>query len=82
MHAVFITNHYRVLAAIYNHTVTIGGETYCPLRQKEIATELGLSRIAVNKIFLELCEIGYLCKLARGKWKLTDEAVAFLHATS
>ncbi len=82
MHAVFITNHYRVLTAIYNHTITIGDESYCPLRQKEIATELGLSRIAVNKIFLELCQIGYLCKLARGKWKLTDEAVAFIHATS
>ena len=82
MHAVFITNHYRVLTAIYNHTITIGDESYCPLRQKEIATELGLSRIAVNKIFLELCEIGYLRKLARGKWKLTDEAVQFIHATS
>lgn len=81
MDSIFITNQYKVLEVMYENTVFISNKRYCPLGQKEIANELGLSRAAVNKIFAELKNIGYINMITRGKWKLSDQANEMIRIT-
>lgn len=81
MDEMFTTNQYKVLETIYNNTVTIAEKEYCPLGQREIAEELGLSRAVVNKIFAELKEAGYISVVTRGKWKLSAEASEMIRIT-
>lgn len=81
MNAIFTTNQYKVLEVIYNNTLSIADNKYCPLGQGEIADELGLSRAVVNKIFTELKENGYISMVTRGKWKMSDEATEMIRVT-
>ncbi len=74
MNEIFLTNTYRVLKAMYNNSHQIGKEVYCPLGQGEIAEELGLSRVLVNKIFSDLRKNNYITMMSRGKWQLTKQA--------
>ena len=74
MNDIFVTNTYRVLKTMYNNSRQIGKDTYCPLGQREIADDLGLSRAAVNKIFTDLRKGGYIIMLSRGNWQLTKLA--------
>lgn len=74
MDDIFTTNTYKVLETMYDNTLAVAGKEYCPLSQAEIADDLGLSRVAVNKIYKELTEKGYIEMIARGKWKLTAQA--------
>ncbi len=74
MLSIFVTNHYRVLEAMYDSTVSIAGKAYCPLGQGEIAEKLSLSKTVVNKIFTDLRNDGYIRMITRGKWKLSGEA--------
>lgn len=79
MNQMFVTNHYRVLETMYAHTLSDG--SYCPLGQGEVAERLHLSRVAVNKIFSELKEAGYISMVIRGKWKLSDKAILLIQTT-
>lgn len=81
MNAIFTTNQYKVLEAMYDNTLSIADKEYCPLGQGEIANELGLSRAAVNKIFAELRETGYISMITRGKWRLSDQANEMIKIT-
>lgn len=74
MDELFITNAYRVLRVMYNNSRQVGKETYCPIGQREVAEDLGLSRAIVNKIFNELKTTGYIIMLSRGNWQLTERA--------
>ena len=74
MDELFITNAYRVLRVMYNNSRQVGKETYCPIGQREVAEDLGLSRAIVNKIFNELKITGYIIMLSRGNWQLTERA--------
>ena len=76
----FFTNTYRVLRLIEYNSMSIGELFYCPLGQREIATELGLSRVAVNKIFQDLKTEGYIEMVSRGKWKVTEKAETIVKA--
>lgn len=81
MNAMFTTNQYKVLETMYENTLTIADEEYCPLGQGEVAKELGLSRAVVNKIFTELKDNGYITMVTRGKWKLSDQANEMIRVT-
>lgn len=74
MNDIFVTNTYRVLKVMYNNSRQVGKETYCPIGQREVAEDLGLSRAIVNKIFNELKTTGYIIMLSRGNWQLTEHA--------
>lgn len=82
MDAIFTTNQYKVLEAMFNNTLSVADRKYCPLGQGEIANELGLSRVAVNKIFTELKDAGYISMVTRGKWKLSDKATKIIRVTN
>ena len=73
MDDLFITNHYRILRLMYNNRREHEGVVYCPLGQRELAEELGLSRVCVNKIFKDLINKGYIQLLLRGKWVLLEK---------
>lgn len=74
MEAIFTTNTYKVLESMYDNTLSVADKEYCPLSQAEIADDLGLSRVAVNKIYKDLADKGYIEMIARGKWKLSKKA--------
>ena len=75
MDDMFVTNAYRVLRTLYFNSLSVGETSYCPLGQREVALDMGLSRISVNKIFVDLRSAGYITMLSRGKWKLTDKGM-------
>ena len=81
MNKIFITNQYKVLEVMYNNTLYIANKKYCPLDQSEIANKIGLSRVAVNKIFNELKNAGYISMITRGKWQLSKEANKIIKIT-
>lgn len=72
-----LSDSYRVLQIIYKNQVTIGGKTYCPLSQKDIATELGTTRITVNGIIKKLKSNNLLQTESR-KYILTETALKFV----
>lgn len=81
MDDIFTTNAYKVLKVMHSNTLTIADKTYCPLSQAEIANDLGLSRVAVNKIYKELIKKGYIEMIVHGKWKLTAQANDFIQSS-
>jgi Mn-dependent DtxR family transcriptional regulator len=81
MDAMFTTNQYKVLEIMYENTLTIAEEKYCPLGQGEIAKQLEISRAVVNKVFNDLKENGYISMVTRGKWKLSNGAINLIQIT-
>jgi CRP-like cAMP-binding protein len=81
MDKMFLTNHYRVLEVMHQHTIPVAGQKYCPLSQEEVAKELNLSRIFVNRVFTDLKEAGYISMIAKGKWQLSDKANKMIDVT-
>ena len=71
------SDSYRVLQIIYKNQVTVGGETYCPLSQENIAIELGVTRITVNGIIKKLKNNNLLQTESR-KYILTETALKFI----
>ena len=66
---------------MYRFSFFIADKECYPLRQGEIADELGLSRAVVNKIFIKLKDAGYINMVIHGKWKLSDNATEMIKAT-
>ncbi len=71
------SDSYRVLEIIYKNQVTVGGKTYCPLSQEDIATELGTTRITVNGIIKKL-KSNNLLETEFRKYILTETALKFV----
>ena len=73
----FLTNNnYKVLKTISDNTVLLMGTKYCPLSQSEIASIVGINRIACGNIINDLREEGFINDEKSGskKYVLTDEA--------
>ena len=81
MKQMFVTNEYRVLEFLYNNSVCVNGVNFCAINQYEVAKELQLSRANINKIFSNLQSIEYISMIARGRWRISNEAIKMIRLT-
>lgn len=66
------TTYYKVLEAVYDNQVNIGGNGFCPLSQEEIALVVSCNRMTVNTILKELRRDGYIAFSKKQKYVLTE----------
>lgn len=73
---VLTNNNYKVLKTISDNTVLLMGTKYCPLSQSEIASIVGINRIACGNIINELRANNLIDNKESGskKYILTDDA--------
>ena len=69
------TTYYKVLEALFTHQVDVGYETYCPLRQDEIATILNCNRMTVNSALRELRLDDYVVFEQNKRYYLTKKGI-------
>jgi DNA-binding IclR family transcriptional regulator len=75
----FGNDKYRVLSCMAKRQILVKDSSVIKLSQQEIADILQLSKVKVNTIISELKSDGYLTqKSPRGKYSLTDKAIAAL----
>ena len=64
----FLTNNnYKTLLAIYNHQITVEGESYCPLSQNDLANVVNVSKATMINILKQLYENDLLIKSENSK---------------
>lgn len=68
----FMNDNYRLLKLMYDSQIILLNKKFVPLTQLEMAGVLGFSKMKVNAIFIDLQEKGYITKIARGKYSLSD----------
>ena len=77
----FANDLYLVLDTLYTHQIEVGGESYVPLSQQEIAALVGCSRPKINHLMKGLTDSGYIASYQkkRGKYMLTDAGLTVVH---
>lgn len=70
----FMNDNYKLLKLMYDNQIIVINKKFVPLTQMELSTELGFSKMKTNAIFLDLQQEGYIKKIARGKYCLSDKA--------
>lgn len=68
----FMNDNYRLLKLMYDSQIILLNKKFVPLTQVEMAGVLGFSKMKVNAIFIDLQEKGYITKISRGKYSLSD----------
>lgn len=68
------SDYYKVLSILYDNQTTIGGDTYCPLSQEEMAKELDCTRMTISNILRKLREEGYIEFDSQRKYKLNEKS--------
>lgn len=73
----FVNEKYLVLKALYDHQVCVGGETFAPLSQQEIAGLVGFARPKTISILQALIDKGYVSVFCgmRGKYVVTKDGL-------
>ena len=75
MNEIFLTKYYKVLEILSKNTVTIETGEFCPMGQEKIAEIMHTTKISISKIFSVLKEQGYIEKIGREKWKVTQKGL-------
>lgn len=71
----FINDRMKVLQIIYQHQISVEGNSFCPLNQQEIADLVPCSKLKANQIIRELIDAGYVEMIrSRGRYILTEKA--------
>lgn len=70
-----VNDSYKVLALLYDNQITIRGETYCPLSQKEICESIGITRSTLNLLMKRLKTYGFITYTGVKKYCLSDRAI-------
>lgn len=71
----FMNDRMKVLQIIYQHQISVEGNSFCPLNQQEIADLVPCSKLKANQIIRELIDAGYVEMIRnRGRYILTEKA--------
>lgn len=70
----FLNDNYKILKLMYNNQAIVLNENIVPLTQAKICSELKMSKMKVNAIFVEFQKEQFLIQETRGKYSLTDKA--------
>ncbi len=71
----FMNDRMKVLQIIYQHQISVEGNSFCPLNQQEIADLVPCSKLKANQIIRELIDAGYVEMIrSRGRYILTEKA--------
>lgn len=69
------TYFFKILEALYDNQLEIGEETFCPLRQEDIATIVSCNRMTVSNNLKELKSQGYVEFQRNNKYVLTNKGI-------
>lgn len=71
----FMNDRMKVLQIIYQHQISVEGNSFCPLNQQEIADLVPCSKLKANQIIRELIDAGYIKMIrSRGRYIVTEKA--------
>ena len=70
----FMNDRMKVLQIIYQHQISVEGNSFCPLNQQEIADLVPCSKLKANQIIRELIDAGYVEMIrSRGRYIVTEK---------
>jgi len=62
-----------ILDCIKRNEIPVNGELCCPLSQTDMAINIGVSKVTLQKISSKLKAEGYIVRLSHNKWALTEK---------
>ena len=73
----FTNDNFRIVNYLYDHKNEAG---IVSITQQELANQLGLSRITINKLMNDMIERGYLLRIETtvGRYALNKEMIDFV----
>lgn len=76
----FLNDNYKLLKLLYDNQTIVLEKRVIPLTQAEICSALGMGKVKVNSMFVEMQKEGLVVQQTRGKYCLTDSAEAIIKA--
>ena len=68
----FMNDRMKVLQIIYQHQISVEGNSFCPLNQQDLVP---CSKLKANQIIRELIDAGYIKMIrSRGRYIVTEKA--------